>query len=149
MKKAHVLMAALAGLSIFVSGTVLAQEKKAGAPAGKAAAGKTDPTGTWTWKTEGRDGQSFESTAKLKLEGDKVTGTVLGRNGNESAVTDGKLAKNEIVFAITRERNDGTKMVSKFNGKLEGDTIKGTIVTNRNGEDQTRPWEATRAKEAK
>src|SRR5262249_42265639 len=35
---------------------------------------KPDPNGTWKWEVE-RNGQKFETTLKLKLDGDKLTGT--------------------------------------------------------------------------
>ena len=74
--------------SIFVLGVVdqvQAQDKK------------SDPTGTWTWSTPGRDGgPERKSTLKLKLEGDKLTGilTAPGRQGGQSrdtAIEDAKL----------------------------------------------------------
>ena len=38
---------------------------------------KAGPTGTWTWSVT-RNGQTRESTLKLKLEGDKLTGASVG-----------------------------------------------------------------------
>src|SRR5690242_19863220 len=43
------------------------------------AADKPNPTGTWRYTTE-VNGQSFETTIKLKLDGDKLTGTVTARD---------------------------------------------------------------------
>jgi len=42
-----------------------------------------------------------------------------------------------------RER-DGQKLTSKYSGKLAGDTIKGKIETERDGQTRTRDWEAKR-----
>lgn len=47
---------------------------------------------------------------------------------------------------MTRERN-GQKRTTKYNGKVSGDTITGKIEFERNGETQSRDWEAKREKE--
>jgi hypothetical protein len=115
---------------------------------------KADPTGTWTWSTPGRDGGAErKSTLKLKLEGDKLTGTLAapGRQGGESreaTIEDGKLNGDEISFKVTREFNNN-KVTQKYNGKISGDTIKGKIEFERNGEAQSRDWQAKRETEKK
>jgi hypothetical protein len=125
----------------------------------QAADSKNDPTGTWTWTAPGGrggagggggGGQTRTNTAKLKLEGDKVTGKVSaggGRQGGQAReieIEDGKLKGDEISFKVTREFNNN-KMVQKYNGKISGDTIKGKMEFERNGEPQNRDWEAKRA----
>jgi hypothetical protein len=109
---------------------------------------KTDPTGTWTWSTLGRNGSpDRKSTLKLKLEGDKVTGTLSapGRDGQiiVVAVSQGKLKGDEISFEVSREFQ-GNKFTAKYNGKISGDSIKGKLETERNGQTQSRNWEAKR-----
>jgi hypothetical protein len=54
----------------------------------------------------------------------------------------------EISFTVTREFN-GNKMVSKYNGKVSADAIKGKIESERNGQPQSRDWEAKRSDEKK
>lgn len=103
-----------------------------------------DPTGTWTWKME-RNGQSRESTLKLKLEGDKLTGVMPGRNNAETAISDATFKDGELAFSVTREFN-GNKFTMKYSGKLSGDTIKGKIESERNGQKMSRDWEAKRSK---
>src|SRR6185503_19879943 len=56
---------------------------------------KADPTGTWTWTMPGRDGRTRTATLKLKLEGDKLTGTMVGRNNTETAIEEAKLKGDE------------------------------------------------------
>jgi len=113
---------------------------------------KADPTGTWTWSVPGRNGGPARvSTLKLKTEGDKVTGTITvpGRQGAEPTATpieNGKLKGDEVSFTVTREFN-GNKMVSKYNGKVTADSIKGKTEFDRNGETQSRDWEAKRSTE--
>jgi len=103
---------------------------------------KADPNGTWKWSFTGQNGQARETTMKLKLEGEKLTGTVSGRNG-DTAIENANLKGEEISFSVTREFN-GNKMTSKYNGKLSGDSIKGKIETERDGEARSRDWEAKR-----
>jgi hypothetical protein len=103
-----------------------------------------DPTGTWKWSVE-RNGQTFETTLKLKLEGSSLTGTVTGRQGNESPIEEGKFADDTVSFKVTREFGDN-KLVFAYEGKLEGDAIKGTTKFTRDGEAQSRDWNAKREK---
>jgi hypothetical protein len=102
-----------------------------------------DPTGTWKWSVE-RNGQTFETTMKLKLEGSSLTGTVTGRQGAETPIEEGKFVDNMVTFKVTREFNDN-KIVFAYEGKLDGDAIKGTTKFTREGESQSRDWEAKRA----
>lgn len=112
------------------------------------AADKPDPTGTWKWSFTTNDNQTRESTLKLKLEGDKLTGHLIGRNNTETAISDATFKDNEVAFTVTRERN-GQKFTMKYNGKLDGDTIKGTTESERDGKTRSRDWEAKREKAEK
>ncbi len=111
--------------------------------AAQAADKKPDPTGTWKWSFTTQNGQTRETTAKLKVEGDKLTGSVSGRQ-NDTPIEDAKLNGEDISFKVTREFN-GNKIIQKFAGKISGDTIKGKIETDRNGENSSRDWEAKRS----
>lgn len=117
-------------LLLTLAATANAEDKKAG------------PTGTWKWSFTGQNGQTRETTLKLKLEGDKLTGTVSGRNG-DTAIENTKIKGEEISFSVTREFN-GNKMTAKYSGKLSGDSIKGKTETERDGEARSREWEAKR-----
>lgn len=114
---------------------------------------KADPAGTWTWTMPGRNGgPERKLTLKLKVEGDKVTGKLAapGRGGDvrETDIKDAKVKGEELSFTVVREIN-GTTMTSKYNGKISGDTIKGKIETERDGQTQSRDWEAKRSQEKK
>jgi len=109
---------------------------------GRADDKKVDPAGTWKWSFTGQNGQTRETTLKLKMDGDKLTGTVSGRNG-DTAIEEAKLKDDTISFQVTREFN-GNKFTQKYSGKISGDTIKGKIEFARNGEAQSRDWEAKR-----
>jgi hypothetical protein len=103
-----------------------------------------DPTGTWKWETE-VNGQKRETTLKLKLDGGKLTGTVLGRNNQETAIEEATFKDGSVTFKVTRDRN-GVKTTRKYTGKLDGDTIKGKIEFERDNQPQTMDWEAKRSK---
>ena len=110
---------------------------------------KADPTGTWTWSTPGRDGgEARESTLKLKMEGDKLTGAIVGRQGNETKIENAKLSGDEISFDVTREFN-GNSRTMKYKGKISGDTITGKISVERDGNTNERDWTAKRKKDEK
>ena len=106
---------------------------------------KANPTGTWKW-TVTRNDQKREVTLKLKLEGDKLTGAFLRRDNQETPIEDAKYKDGEISFKVTRERQ-GQKFTIKYKGKLSGDTITGKSESERDGQTQSRDWEAKRVKE--
>jgi hypothetical protein len=108
------------------------------------AADKVDPTGTWKWSVTFND-QTREMSLKLKLEGDKLTGTMPGRDNTETAIENGTFKDGQIAFSVTRERNN-QKFTTKYSGKLEGDTITGKSESERNGQTQSRDWVAKRDK---
>jgi len=105
---------------------------------------KADPTGTWKWEVE-FNGQKREQTLKLELKDDKLTGALLGRNNMETKISDATFKDGEVTFSVVRERND-MKITTKYTGKIEGDTLKGTTESERNGEKVKREFEAKREK---
>jgi hypothetical protein len=104
-----------------------------------------DATGKWKWSFE-RNGQTMTTTLTLKQDGEKLTGTVTGRNNTETAIQDGTIKDGDVSFKVTRER-DGVKSSYNYKGKLSEDTIKGTIEVERDGQKTSREWEAKRVKE--
>src|SRR5262249_20926484 len=109
------------------------------------AADKPDPNGTWKWEVT-INNQTRERTLKLKLDGDKLTGTMPGRNNTETKIEDATYKDGELSFKVTREQN-GQKIRTKYTGKVSGDTIKGKTETERDGQTTSRDWEAKRAKD--
>jgi hypothetical protein len=105
---------------------------------------KADPTGTWKYTAE-VNGQSFDVTIKLKLKGDKLTGTVSVRD-KESRIEEGKFKDDEVSLLVNREMN-GTKFTIKYTGKITGDSFKGKRELERDGQTNTRGFEAKRSKE--
>jgi hypothetical protein len=103
---------------------------------------KAGLTGTWKWSIE-VNGQTRETTLKLKQDGDKLTGAVVGRNNMETQIEDATFKDGKVSFKVTRERN-GTKTTTTYSGKLDGETLK--LKAEREGQDP-REIEAKRAKD--
>lgn len=103
---------------------------------------KLDLNGTWKSSYTNQNGQARETVFKLKAEGEKLTGTVSGRN-NDTAIEEGKIKGEEVSFQVTREFN-GNKMVIKYTGKVSGDTITGKSEAQRDGQPNSRDWVAKR-----
>ena len=108
---------------------------------------KANPTGTWKWTVMGPNNTNRDVTLKLKLEGGKLTGAMVGRNNQDTPIEDASFKDGAVSFKVTRERN-GQKFVTKYEGKLDGDTIKGKSTFDRDGNTMSRDWEAKRAKDA-
>lgn len=108
------------------------------------ARGAEDPSGTWKW-TSTRGNNTIESTAKLKLEGDKLTGIYVRRDNTESPITNASFKDNTVKFDVVIDVN-GNKFTIKYSGTLSGDAIKGKSSFDRDGQAQERDWEAKRQK---
>ena len=105
------------------------------------AADDPNPNGTWKWSID-RNGTKIETTLTLKLDGDKLTGKIAGRDGKDTDIEEASWTKEgEVKFSVTRERN-GNKTTTKYSGKVSGDTITGTAATG----DRSRDWKAERSK---
>ncbi len=107
---------------------------------------KVDPTGTYIWTMPGRNGgPDRTNTLVLKLDGDKLTGklTAPARGGQTATmeISDGKITGADISFCVVRTFNDNT-VTNKYSGTLAAGTITGKMEYERNGEAQSRDWEA-------
>ena len=87
-----------------------------------AAALAADITGKWKSETPGRDGTPMVTTYTFKVEGDKLTGTITGRQG-ETPITEGKISGDDISFAVVRNFG-GEERKMQYKGKVAGDEIK-------------------------
>src|SRR5262245_58670280 len=105
---------------------------------------KPNPNGAWKY-TADVQGNSIEVTIKLKLEGDKLTGSVTVLD-TETKIEDAKYKDGELSFKINREM-DGNKFSIKYQGKIMGDIFKGKRELNLGGEINMREFEAKRVKE--
>ena len=118
-----------------------------------ALAADASPAGTWKWTQPGRGGgPGVERTLTLEHKGGKLTGTLKGAKMGEfeipdTAIRNGSLKDGAVSFSIEMEFN-GNKFVSKYQGKLAGNTITGSIERpgRDGGETRKTEWTATRAK---
>ena len=88
------------------------------------AADPVDPTGTWKWSTKSPGGE-IPTTLKLELKSGKIAGAYSNQFG-ETAISNASLHDDVIRFDVVRDLG-GKKYVVKYHGKMEGDTIKGTL----------------------
>jgi hypothetical protein len=109
------------------------------APAADAAGGVT---GKWTAQVPGRDGQTRDVTFNFKTAGDKLTGTMSGRQGDVE-ISDGKVKGDEVSFDVTMTMQ-GNAMKMTYKGKVAGDEIK--FTRQREGADQSQEFTAQRVK---
>lgn len=78
--------------------------------------------GKWTAQVPGRQGNMQETTFNFKAEGEKLTGTMSGRQG-DVAISDGTIKGADVSFKVVREMN-GNSFKIVYKGKLAGDEIK-------------------------
>ena len=101
-----------------------------------------DVTGKWTYEQPGRGGNPGRPvTITLKQDGSKLTGSVpgFGRGGAEAPameVMDGKVDGSTISFTTKMEMGGNTR-ITKYEGTVEGDTIKFKITREGQNGPQT------------
>ena len=90
-----------------------------------------DLNGKWVAQVPGRDGQTRETTFNFKVEGEKLTGTVSGRQG-DNPISDGKISGDTITFTVTASAQ-GNEVKFVYQGKVTGDEIKFTRTREGGG----------------
>jgi hypothetical protein len=129
-------------------------------PTARAGEPAVNPTGAWkvTVVTTNTQARPAAQTLKLKLDGGTLTGTF---SYNSSAVVNGKARVSELPITEAKFQGDeisfnfshppasgnGPNSSSSYQGRISGDTIKGTFTTEVMGQTRTRGWEAERVKE--
>jgi hypothetical protein len=91
-----------------------------------AAAFAADIDGKWKSEFTTPDGQTRTTNFTFKADGDKLTGTASGRQG-DTAITEGKISGDEISFIVVRNFR-GEERKIQYKGKLSGDEIKLTVT---------------------
>jgi hypothetical protein len=104
-------------------------------------ASAADVSGKWVGQMPTRNGDTRETTFNLKADGDKLTGTMSGPQG-EIGIKDGMISGNNISFKVALEFN-GNSFVLVFKGAVSGDQIK--FTRGREGAEQTQEFTAKRA----
>jgi hypothetical protein len=84
-----------------------------------------DISGTWTGELTGPDGNGFSLTYSFKQDGEKLTGTVAGPQGDPIPLEEGKVEGDKVSFSVHVEFNGGTKFTSE--GTIKGEEI--TLTT--------------------
>jgi hypothetical protein len=91
-----------------------------------------DVTGKWTAQVPGRGGQTRETTFNFKVDGEKLTGTISGMQG-DIPISDGKIKGDDISFIVTMSFG-GNDVKMTYKGKVSGEEIK--FTRTREGSDQ-------------
>lgn len=111
----------------------------------KSAAATNTVAGKWTYTLEVSVDTSLDFTAEFKQDGENVTGFVTVRE-LKTAIEKGKFKDGQLTFEIPREYG-GVKFMSRYAGKLTGDTLKGKIVSGTAPVERTYEWSAKRVKQ--
>lgn len=111
--------------------------------AAAASAFAADPSGTWQWSTHSPNGD-IATTLKLDARDGKLTGAYSNQFG-DTAISNVSFKDDVLSFEVVRDLG-GNKFVVKYHGKLEGDTIKGTLeaAVPDSGEPMKLDWNAKR-----
>ena len=104
-------------------------------------ASAADVSGRWNAQMPTRNGDTRDVTFTLKADGDKLTGTMGGPQG-DIEIKDGKISGDTISFKTNLEFN-GNSFVLIFKGTISGDQIK--FTRGREGAEQTQEFTAKRA----
>lgn len=104
-----------------------------------------DPAGTWKWTVPGRDGQPRETVLTLTRNDGTLAGTITGRGGQQVAISDATCVDDLVKFSVVMTWGERS-ITMKYQGKLAGDTITGTVERpDREGGVRSSEWKATRA----
>jgi hypothetical protein len=95
----------------------------------------TDVTGTWTGTLNAPDGTTFPLTFNFKQDGTKVTGTVLGPQGDPLAIDNGKIDGDKLTFTVSFNG-----MTISHECTVTGDEMK---MSTKSDSDQIPPMEMT------
>jgi hypothetical protein len=103
--------------------------------------------GTWRWEFTMPDGGKITPTLRVRTaENGTIRGTTRFRSGTTTPVTNLTLKGNAVSFEVVRAREEGAT-VTRYTGIQNGDKIKGRMVSNWNGQEESYPWEAARYNE--
>ena len=84
-----------------------------------------------------------KATLDLIAKDGSLSGTQHAQGGNQP-IANGKVDGNNLTWSANI--TSPMPMTLEFNGTVDGDTIKGTAETERDGQTRSREWEAKREK---
>jgi hypothetical protein len=100
-----------------------------------------DLDGRWSWSEAGRRGNSVTVVLTLKVNGNKLTGTITGGQGRrgdapeEIKISGGKVNGNTFSFKVSRQGRGGMSMTTEYKGTLNEDTLELEITRPGMGPD--------------
>lgn len=100
---------------------------------------------------QGRGGNApREASVTLVMKDGKLAGKITlpgrgGQAGEPLEIKNAAVKGDTLSFSVEREMG-GNTIVTKYTGKLDGDTITGTSEVTRDGQVQSREWMAKRSK---
>ena len=94
-------------------------------------------------RTEAGDGP--EAQARRGQADRDDHGRACKEQASDVKIEDGKFKDGEVTFTVTREFNE-QKRVTKYAAKVDGDTLKGTATSERDGQERKQEFEAKREK---
>jgi hypothetical protein len=99
-----------------------------------------DASGKWQLTVTTPDREPRTTSMVLKKDGEKLSGTVVGQQGNEIAMS-GAQIKADVSLSFTAPTQNGPVPIS-MKGWQDGDSMKGTLLAGSDTEGQ---WTAVRA----
>ena len=95
-----------------------------------------DVSGKWTGDMPGRGGDATPTTFTFKVDGEKLTGSMTGPQG-DIPLQEGKVAGNQISFSTTLDFG-GNAVKILYKGTMSGDQMK--MTREREGGGQPREF---------
>jgi len=100
--------------------------------------------GIWRWTFTMPDGSQISPRLRVNEEDGKLTGSTRFRPGTDTPITNLTFNGSEVAFQVMRE-HEGRIVATRYSGVLNSNTIKGKVISNWGGDDETYDWEARRA----
>jgi hypothetical protein len=108
----------------------------------KRVVGTADVIGTWRFRIETPNGNVREPTLTISKNGKKLKGVLVSERG-EREVENLAIEDNQLSFELTFER-DGNSFTVAYKGTPRGDSMKGTMESEFNGESRKTAVEGKR-----
>jgi hypothetical protein len=88
-----------------------------------------DIAGPWKLTFTTENGLTREATLDLKMDGDRLTGTLASDRGT-ARIEEGRIRGDEVSFSLLR-RGNGDEIKVTYRGKVEGTTMRLTMQYGR------------------
>lgn len=125
--------ATLLGCLLLASGVTLADHHLSS---------ENSATGVWKYSREGRNNETRETTLTLIQDGNKLMGTVSGRESDQK-ISQGKVENGVVSFVYARETERGSFKIA-YSGKVQGETLAGNYKMTRGEREFEREFTAKR-----